>query len=86
MDNAAEAREGVRPAPAGEERRIGGLARVIVILVVAVWVCGAVAQIVLPRYVQPWWIHAIALFTISYALTGQFVHSKFAALLRTYGR
>jgi fatty acid desaturase len=57
--------------------------RTIIAIVIAIWAAGAVAQILMPRiYSEPWWIHAIALCTVSYALTGNFVHSRLLAMIR----
>ncbi len=57
--------------------------RVIILIVVATWATGAGAQILMPhRYSEPWWIHVIALCTISYALTGKFEQSRLLAILR----
>ena len=45
--------------------------RAVIVVVVLVWATGALIQAFGGRYVQPWWVHAIALITISVALTGE---------------
>lgn len=57
--------------------------RGVIAVVVAIWAAGAIAQIAMPgTYSEPWWIHVIALCTVSYALTGDFLHSKIYPLIR----
>jgi protein-S-isoprenylcysteine O-methyltransferase Ste14 len=46
--------------------------RAVIVVVVLVWATGALIQAFGGRYVEPWWVHAIALITISVALTGEF--------------
>lgn len=59
------------------------LVRAIIVIVIVIWASGAVAQILMPhRYSEPWWIHVIALCTVSYSLTGDFVHSRLLNLVR----
>ena len=57
--------------------------RVVIAVVVVTWAAGAIAQIAMPGiYAEPWWIHVIALCTVSYALTGDFLHAKVFPLVR----
>ncbi len=71
-------RSDAEPAPSHD-----WFARVVIGIVVATWAAGAGAQILMPdRYSEPWWIHVIALCTVSYALTGQFAQSRLLPMLR----
>lgn len=57
--------------------------RAIILIVVVIWAAGAIAQISMPHsYSEPWWIHVIALCTVSYALTGSFAQSRLLTTLR----
>lgn len=59
------------------------LARCVILLVLAVWAGGAIADFLMASYAQPWWIHLIALCTVSYALTGQFIDPKLPGVFRS---
>lgn len=58
------------------------LARCVIWLVLGVWALGATADVLTERYTQPWSIHVIALCTVSYALTGQFIDPKLPGVFR----